>query len=108
MHADVTMTNETRSLSLAVTHLNTSVGDALSITQLKCALQQGSTNGIGESPIAAALISQLFIKLNPRLIVLCAYEAGVDARRANMLYEESLRNHMPRVLEWEKSTAFLV
>ncbi len=98
----------TPSLGLAVTHLNASVGDALSIAQLECALQQGSISAVGESSIAAALISQLFIELNPCLIVLCAYEAGVDARSANMLYEEGLRNHMPRVAEWEQSTAFLV
>lgn len=97
----------TSNLALAVTHLNAPVGNVLTVAQLKHALQQGSAGILREAPAAAALVAQMFVELNPRLIVLCAYEAGVDARHANMIYDEGLAQAMPRVSEWEQSTVFL-
>jgi hypothetical protein len=96
------------SLGLAVTHLNASVGNVLTTDQLSDALRNGSVDAIADSPTAAALLRYLFVELDPRLIVLCAYEAGTDVAHANMVYQDNLRHTMPRVPAWEKSIEFLL
>ena len=95
-------------LSVAVTHLNTSVRPALTVDQLAGALRAGSVDALADAPTAAALVTSLFVETDPRLIVLCAYEAGTDVDHANMLYLESVRHAMPRVDAWEKSVRFLL
>lgn len=94
-------------LGLAVTHMNASVGSVLTVEQLTNALRAGSINAI-DSPTSAAVVSYLFVELDPRLIVLCAYEAGSDVAHANMIYQESLLNAMPRVHAWEKSIEYIL
>ena len=96
------------SLGLAVTHMNAPVGSVLTIEQLSKALRAGSADAITDSPTAAALVSYLFVELDPRLIVLCAYEAGTDVAHANMIYQESLSRSMPRVHAWEKSIQYML
>lgn len=93
---------------MAVTHMNAPVGSVLTIEQLAKALRTGSVDAITDSPTAAALVSYLFVELDPRLIVLCAYEAGTDVAHANMLYQEGQRNLMPRVHAWEKSIEYML
>jgi hypothetical protein len=95
-------------LSLAVTHMNASVGAVLTTEQLTQVLRTGSIEAIIDSPTAAALVSYLFIELDPQLIVLCAYEAHSDALHANMVYQASLALGMPRVHAWEKSIEYLL
>lgn len=95
-------------LELAVTHLNASVGPILSIAQLAKALREGSIGATADSPTAAALVGYLFIEIDPRLISLCAREAGSDVSHANMLYQETLRHHLPRVAAWEKAMEYLL
>ncbi len=87
---------QSSSLSLAVTHLNAPVGNCLTVAPL------------ADSPTAAALLRYLFVELEPRLIVLCAYETGTDVAHANMVYQENLQNAMPRVPAWGKSIEFLL
>lgn len=99
---------KTNHLGLAVTHMNASVGATLSTSQLAAVLRTGSASAIHDSPTAAALVSYLFVELDPRLIVMCAYEAGTDAAQANKVYLESLLHHMPRVEAWEKSIEYLL
>ncbi len=96
------------SLGLAITHLNAPVGNCLTEAQLADALRAGSVAPLADSPTAAALLRYLFVELEPRLIVLCAYEAGTDVAHANMIYQENLQNAMPRVPAWEKSIEFLL
>lgn len=98
----------TDSLGLAVTHLNAPVGAVLHTEQLAGALRAGSVNAIADSPMAAALVSYLFVELDPRLIASCANQAGASVALANVLYEESLRNAMPRVAAWEQAVAHLL
>ena len=88
-------------LDLAVTHLNASVGPVLSSTQLAAALRAGRIDTLSESPYAAAAASYLFVEIEPRVIALCALEAGTDLDHANALYESLLRDAMPRVTAWE-------
>lgn len=99
---------KTASLGLAVTHLNVPVGAVLTEGQLSAALRAGSVDAIAASPAAAALVRYLFIELDPRLIALCAYEAGTDVAHANMVYQESLRHAMPRVPAWESAIEYLL
>ena len=96
------------SLGLAVTHLNAPVGAVLTIAQLTDALRAGSINVVSDSPTAAAIISYLFVELNPRLISLCAREAGADLHHVNMLYKEALAHSLPRVPEWENAVEYLL
>jgi hypothetical protein len=77
-------------LDLAVTHSNASVGPVLSSAQLAAALHAGRIDTLSESPYAAAAASYLFVEIEPRVIALCAYEAGTDLGHANALYESSL------------------
>jgi hypothetical protein len=95
-------------LGLAVTHLNAPVGACLTEAQLAEALRFGTVAPLTASPTAAALLRYLFVELDPRLIVLCAYEAGTDVAHANLLYQENLRHAMPRVPAWEQSIEFLL
>ncbi|MFZ6747272.1 hypothetical protein ACO0LC_29020 [Undibacterium sp. JH2W] len=89
------------SLSMATTHLNASVGEVLSPSQLAAALQAATLDALAGSPKAAAAASYLFVEVNPRMIALCAHEAGTDIDHANMLYLDLLQRSMPRVIAWE-------
>ncbi len=95
------------SLGLAVTHLNASTGPVLTVAQLAHILRAGSVDVIADAP-AAALASYLFVELEPRLIALCAYQAGAGVAQANRLYQDSLRHGMQRVPAWEQSVQYLV
>ena len=89
-------------LDLAVTHLNASVGPVLSSAQLATVLRTASLDSLIESSTAAGVVSYLFVEIEPRVIALCAYEAGTDLCHANALYESLLRDSMPRVAAWEE------
>ncbi len=104
--ATMTVMNDTHHLQLAVCHLNAPVGPQLSMEQLRTALCAGSSANL--NAIATALVRYLFIELEPRLIVQCAYEAGSDVAHANLLYQENLRHAMPRVPAWEQAIEFLL
>jgi len=63
-----TMNTRTSSvLSLAVTHLNASVGPVLTVAQLTAALRAGAVDAIADAPTAAALVTSLFVETEPRL-----------------------------------------
>jgi hypothetical protein len=93
-------------LQLAVTHLNVPVGPVLTTEDLARALRSGSVVGFDKR--AAAILSHLFVELDPGLIARCAYEAGADLRRANELYKESLQANLPRVPQWERAVEELL
>lgn len=97
---------EAHGLQLAVTHLNAPVGSVVTVEHLAQALRAGSVAGLDER--RAAIVSYLFVELDPALIARCAYEAGSHLRRANELYKESLADHLPRVPQWENAVAHLV
>lgn len=96
----------TGGLELAVTHLNAPVGPVVTVEHLTQALRSGSVAGLDKT--VAAVISYLFVELEPGLIARCAYEAGSDLRRANELYKGSLADHLPRVADWENAIDHLV
>ncbi len=102
----MSLINTTSHLQLAVGHLNTPVGQQLTSEQLRDALFSGSTANM--APLQAALLRYLFVELEPRLIVQCAYEAGSDIAHANLLYQENLRHAMPRVPAWERAIEVLL
>jgi hypothetical protein len=93
-------------LQLAVTHLNVPVGPVVTEDDLTRALQAGSVAGFDDK--VAAVLSYLFVEIEPALIARCAREAGSDLRRANELYKESLQAHLPRVPRWEKAVEHLL
>ena len=93
-------------LQLAVTHLNVPVGPLVTEDDLSRALQAGSVAGFDDK--VAAVLSYLFVELDPALIARCVREAGSDLRRANELYKESLGAHLPRVPEWEQAVEHLL
>ena len=93
---------------MAATHLNAPTGPVLSAEQLAEALRAGSVDVIAHWPAAAALVSYLFVEVEPRLITLCANEAGAGLAQANRLYQESLRDGLPRVSAWEQAVAHLL
>ncbi len=93
-------------LQLAVTHLNVPVGPVVTEDDLARALSAGSIAGFDDK--VAAVLSYLFVEIDPALIARCVTEAGSDLRRANALYEESLRAHVPRVPQWERAVEHLL
>jgi hypothetical protein len=102
------MGKEMGNLDIVVGHLNASTGPHLSSLQLAAALQAGLLDALSDSPSAASAVAYLFVETEPRLIALCAYEAGTDVKQANRLYENLLTHSMPRVFEWEKSVQFFL
>jgi len=87
-------------LDLAVTHLNASIGPVLSSEQLANALRTGVIATLPD--LAAGAVSYLFVEIEPRVIALCAIEAGTDIHHANCLYERLLKDLLPRVSGWEE------
>lgn len=100
--------NEAGSLGLAVAHLNAPTGPVLTTGQLAASLRAGSAAALAESSAASALVRYLFVEVEPRLIVLCARQAGADVQQAHQLYLENLRHGMPAVRAWEQAVAYLL
>jgi hypothetical protein len=94
-------------LSLAATHLNSSIGPVVTAAHVAQALHAGSITVIADNPSAAAMVGYLFVELEPRLIALCTAEAQSDMAHANRLYTESLSHALPRVLAWENAVKYL-
>jgi hypothetical protein len=103
----VMINSSTSGLDLAVAHLNAPVGPVLTREDLMSALRAGRLVAI-KHPEAAALATYLFVELDPSLIVRCMRETGSDLRRANDLYEDTLRAKAPRSLSWEHSVEGLL
>jgi hypothetical protein len=97
---------ETPGLMLAVTHLNASVGAAVTVEHLMHALRTGSVDGLDAR--TAAVVRYLFVELEPALIARCVREAGSDLSRANELYKETLTGNLPRNPRWEQAIAYLI
>jgi hypothetical protein len=93
-------------LRVAVTHLNAPVGAIVTVEHLVQALRAGSVQGLDAR--AAAVLSYLFLELEPALIARCVREAGSDLRRANDLYNETLADKLPRNPRWEEAIAHLL
>jgi hypothetical protein len=100
------MGEEMSKLDIVVGHLNASTGPNLSSLLLATALQAGSLDVLSDSPSAVAAVAYLFVETEPRLIALCAYEAGTDVKEANRLYENLLTHSMPRVLNGKNQYSF--
>ena len=99
--------SSTSGLDLAVTHLNAPVGPVLTREQLMSAIRAGYLAAI-QQPEAAALVTYLFVELEPSLIVRCVREAGSDLRHAHDLYEDTIRAKAPRSPNWERSVEHLL
>lgn len=89
-------------LSVAVTHLNVPYGDIVSEQEFALALREGTTQIAGISESSAAIIASAFVETTPNLLMRCIREAGASIQSANELYNESLRDNMPRIPEWEE------
>ncbi len=98
----------TSALDLAVTHLNAPVGHVLTRSDLSQALRIGSLSPVHHHQVAAALITYMFVEIDPQLIIRCVNELRSGVAQANGLYEETLRARAPRVLAWEKAVQHLL
>jgi len=98
----------TSPLTLAVSHLNASVGQVLDTAQLSHALRTGSVRQMPAPPLAAALVSSVFVELSPSLIVQCAAEANAELSQVNQLYRETLADALPPVRAWEDAIGHLL
>ena len=95
-------------LDLAAGHLNTPVGPLVKPEHLALALRKGSVSHVqagSRTDTVRGLLLTLFVETAPALILGCAREAGADLQSVNRLYEETLADHLPRVMEWERFVA---
>jgi hypothetical protein len=97
---------ETPGLMLAVTHLNASVGVVVTLEHLTRALCAGSVEGLDAR--TAAVVSCLFVELEPALIARCVLEARSNLARANEFHKETLTGNLPRNPRWEQAIAHLI
>ena len=88
-------------LSLAVTHLNAPYGSVVCTGDLMESLSHGQLRA--SSIKAAAILSYLFVEVEPRLVMRCAMESGASFPMANQLYMETVKGGAPRSAPWESS-----
>lgn len=94
-------------LDLAVTHLNAPVGRVLTKVELAQALKAGRLSAIHRQE-SLALVSYMFVELDPQLILRCVQHLRSGLVKANELYEDTLNSNAPRALNWERSVAHLL
>jgi hypothetical protein len=97
----------TKTLDMAVGHLNAAVGPVVKAHHLGGALRAGTTASIA-STSAAALVGSIFSELSAELILRCAEEAGGTLAQANALYQETIGDGFPRSTTWEKQVEHLL
>ncbi|OWQ90882.1 hypothetical protein CDN99_12030 [Roseateles aquatilis] len=88
-------------LDLAATHLNASVGPVVTAAHIAQALRAGSLQPLVGDPDVEAMVSFLFVEVQPQLIARCATEAGVNLLQAHALYIDTLEKLAPRAPAWE-------
>ena len=93
-------------ISMAVTHLNAPYGAIVSPGDLIESLSQGELRAA--SPKAAAILSYLFVEVEPRLVMQCAMESGSSRPLANQLYSDTIKGGAPRSALWESSIKALL
>lgn len=93
-------------LDLAVTHLNAPFGQIVKRMDLQRALMTGSLREVASQP--AAILSYMFVELDPQLILRCVNELRVGLPKADQLYHEALKANVPRSEKWERAVAHLV
>lgn len=93
-------------ISMAVTHLNAPYGAIVCATDLIESLIQGELRAA--SPKAAAILSYLFVEVEPRLVMQCAMESGSSLPIVNQLYLDTIKGGAPRSALWESSITALL
>lgn len=93
-------------ISMAVAHLNAPYGEIVSPGDLIESLSQGELRAA--SPKAAAILSYLFVEVEPRLVMRCAMESGSSLPMANQLYSDTIKGGAPRSALWESSVKALL
>ncbi len=91
---------------MAVTHLNAPYGSIVCPGDLIDSLRQGELRAA--SPKAAAVLSYLFVEVEPRLVMKCAVESGSTLMMANRLYLCTIQEGAPRSAPWESSVKDLL
>ncbi len=86
---------------MVVAHLNAPYGPVVCADDLAGSLAHGEIRAA--SAQAAAILSYLFIEVEPRLVMRCAMEAGATLPIANQLYSDTLKSGVPRSALWESS-----
>lgn len=91
---------------LVVTHLNAPYGLVVTEEDLARSLRTGKI--VADNAAARAVIAQVFIETEPRLLVQCAREIGVPIAKVNALYRDTLANGAPANPAWEKAMELLL
>lgn len=86
---------------MAVTHLNAPYGAIVCASDLIESLSHGELRA--NSAKAAAILSYLFVEVEPRLVMQCAMESGSSLSLANKLYSDTIKSGAPRSASWESS-----
>lgn len=87
-------------LNVVVAHLNAPHGVVVGLEQLACVLRTGSVDVLSPKDKAVPIISALFLKVDPLLILASAKEAGADVNNVHALYLEGLAPGMTVVPAW--------
>lgn len=88
-------------LSMAMAHLNAPYGAIVCADDLASSLALGELRA--SSAKASAILSYLFVEVEPRLVMQCAREAGSSLPKANQLYLSTVQGGAPRSALWETS-----
>lgn len=87
-------------------HLNAPYGPVVGEEDVVRAIRQGGV--AAASAKSQAILSQIFIECEPRLVARCAVEIGSSYAAANMLYLDTLKQGASRSPAWEKAMGHLV
>lgn len=95
------LTLQQHGISMAVTHLNAPYGAIVCARDIIDSLSQGELRAASSK--AAAILSYLFVEVEPRLVMQCAMESGSSLPMANQLYSNTIKGGAPRSPLWESS-----
>lgn len=95
-----------KTTSLVATHLNAPYGRIVTEEDLARSLRAGRV--LSENKAAQAIIAQVFIEVEPRLVVQCAREIGVPISRVDELYQDTRAHGAPACPTWERAVEHLL
>lgn len=95
-----------KTTELITSHLNAPYGAVVDVSDLVVSLCAGRL--AAGSPQANAVLSYLFIEIEPRLIITCALEVGASWASVHALYGDTLAHAAPQSRQWESSVKGLL
>ena len=92
--------------ALISTHLNAPYGAVVTESEVLDSIRNGCLAGRSEQ--ANALLGNMFVEVEPRLIARCALEAKTTIQQAQLLYLDTLAHAHPRCRQWESAVEHLL